>query len=227
MSVIASKQNWKDPNDPVQTLRTKQHGLVKVSEKFWMGGVGVGKIIVMTPEGGYRFARGGPITDRQQIIDVIPPGLDQDKALNWWDTKDTWQQTAPRKINFQMGTGYPIYEDTGEFVESEDALLTNWPGDSPVFWAAVKALGKRQEAIPEPKTTLGLVQGGRQPGEISPEEVMQRAEAERRIEAQGPPTPPEPKPPGKGKPFTKAQLEKARATKAAKLAAKKAAAATE
>lgn len=143
MAVTPKRQ--RDPNDPVQILRSKKYGEVKCDSKFWIGGPGVGKTIIMTPEGGYRYARGGPIRSRNEL-DIIDPGPDRDRAYHWWDNKDNWQQTAPRKIGFETGTGYPIYEDTGGYVESEDVLLTNWPGDSPIFWAAVKALGKRQEA---------------------------------------------------------------------------------
>ena len=143
MAVTPKRQ--RDPNDPVQILRTKKHGEVKVDGKFWIDGPGVGKTIILTPEGGYRYSRGGPIRSKKEL-DIIPPGPERDRAYHWWDNKDNWQNTAPRKIGFETGTGFPIYEDTGAYVETEDALLTNWPGDSPIFWAAVKALGKRQDA---------------------------------------------------------------------------------
>ncbi|MFA5381972.1 MAG: hypothetical protein WC356_02315 [Candidatus Micrarchaeia archaeon] len=139
----------RDPDDPTQILRTKKHGDVRVAGKFWMGGTGVPKIIILTPEGGYRYARGGSIKSEQALRDVIPEGVELDKALHWWANKDNWQKTATRKITFEDGTGYPVYMDTGEYVEDEDALQNYWPADGPtkhILWGAVAALNARREA---------------------------------------------------------------------------------
>lgn len=147
MALTARKQ--RDPNDSTQILRTKKHGEVRVAGKFWMGGTGVPKIIILTPEGGYRYARGGPIQSEKALIDVIPPGPELDAALLWWANKDNWQKNAPRKITFQNGTGYPIYEDTGEFVEDEDTLQNYWPATGPtkhILWGAIAALNARRDA---------------------------------------------------------------------------------
>ena len=147
MALTARKQ--RDPNDSTQILRTKKHGEVRVAGKFWMGGTGVPKIIILTPEGGYRKARGGAILSEKELIDVIPPGPELDKALLWWANKDNWQKNAPRKITFQDGTGYPIYEDTGEFVEDEDTLQNYWPATGPtkhILWGAIAALNARRDA---------------------------------------------------------------------------------
>lgn len=213
MAVAPKRQ--RDPNDPVQILRSKKHGEVKCDGKFWIGGPGVGKTIILTPEGGYRYARGGPIRSRKEL-DIIDPGPDRERAYHWWDNKDNWQNTAPRKIGFETGTGFPIYEDTGEYVESEDALLTNWPGDSPIFWAAVKALGKRQETkVPQkdPIMTYDSVTNAQPaaPTPVPQEDPLPEQVSERKLPSLHK---------TRGKKLTKAQLidrrNKIAATKAAK-----------
>lgn len=170
MAVPAKTKKHRDPDDPVQVLRTKKHGEVRVDGRFWIDGKGVGKIIVPTPAGGYRYARGGPIRTREDLL-IIPEGPEREKALAWWDNKDRWQETAPRKIAFEAGTGYPIFEDTGEYVEREEDLLAYWPtGD--ILWAAIRSLGKRRDnkvEQPEPRVTLGVVQGN----EVPPPQVEQ------------------------------------------------------
>ena len=53
------------------------------------------------------------------------------------------------QITFQDGTGYPIYEDTGEFVEDEDTLQNYWPATGPtkhILWGAIAALNARRDA---------------------------------------------------------------------------------
>lgn len=163
---VPARTKQRDPKDPVQILRTKKHGEVRVDGMSFMDGLGVGIHIVKTPAGGYRHARGGPIRNESELRKAIPKGPELDKALAWWANKDKWQETAPRKVGFETGTGFPIFEDTGDYVEREEDLLTNWPGDSPIFWAALKALEKRREAKveqPEPRVTLGVVQAAPAP----------------------------------------------------------------
>lgn len=157
-------QKVRDPNDPKQILRTKK-GDVIFEERFWIVGPGVGKIIGRTPEGGYRYARGGPIRSRKEL--ELLPLEEQHRAFAWWDNRDKWQETAPRKIEFEMGTGYPIFSDNGEYVEKEEQLLTNWPGDSPIFWAAIKALEKRRNAPATEKPPIMTYESATQP-EASP-----------------------------------------------------------
>ena len=140
---LPAKKKQRDPNDPVQILRTKK-GLVRVDGKFWMVGTGVPKIIILTPEGGYRYARGGLIRSEKDL-ELIEPKTDRDKALEWWANKDKWQDTAPRKIGFEQGTGYPIFEDTREYVEDPAVLQAYWP-DGPILFAAMHALGNRLDA---------------------------------------------------------------------------------
>lgn len=215
MAIVAAKKQ-RDPDSPIQNLRTKKHGVVKVVGKFWIVGPGVGKIIIPTPEGGYRYARGGPIRNKNDLMELPEP--DREKALFWWDNKDNWRETAPRKIGFQIGTGYPIFEDDSTFVEREEDLLTNWPGDSPIFWAAHAALIKRREAQVEqlePRPVLEVVQGG---GVSAPEAPTAQPE---KPEAVKPP----PLHAGKGKKLTKTQLADRRAKLAATKAAKEAKAA--
>jgi hypothetical protein len=157
---MAVPAKLRDPNDPKQILRTKK-GDVVFEEKFWIVGPGVGKIIGRTPEGGYRYARGGPIRSRQEL--ELLPSEEQGRALAWWDNRDKWQATAPRKIEFQQGTGYPIFADNGEYVNQEEQLLTNWPGDSPIFWAALKALEKRRNAPAAEKPMINTFESATQP----------------------------------------------------------------
>ncbi len=151
------KSKAREFDNSVQILRTKKFGPVRVSEKFWMDGPGAGKIIVMTPEGGYRFARGGPIRSEQDIINVIPEGPDRDQALEWFRNRDNWQAIAPRKLTFDR-EGYPIYEDTGEFVEDGGVIQSYFP-NGPVQWGALQAMLNRQQGVkPEPSVTLKAVQ---------------------------------------------------------------------
>lgn len=154
-TMVASKAREFD--NSVQVLRTKKYGQVRVGGKFWMDGPGPGRIIVLTPEGGYRFARGGPIRSEQDITNVIPEGPDRDRALEWFANKDNWQKIAPRKLTFNR-EGYPIYEDTGEFVEDGGVIQSYFP-NGPVQWGALQAMLNRQQGVkPEPSVTLKAVQ---------------------------------------------------------------------
>ena len=219
MAVTAKKQ--RDPNDPVQILRSKKHGEIRVDGVSFMDGLGVGIHIVKTPAGGYRHARGGPIRNEGELRKAIPPGEELDKALTWWANKDKWQDTAPRKIAFAPGTGYPIFEDTGEFVEREEDLQAYWPSGD-ILWAAIRALGKRREAKveqPEPRVTLGVVQGT---GPFATESPVAEVGHGVRPEVDEPAPAPkvEAKPQSTKKPLTKAQL-KTRREKLATTAGKK------
>jgi len=98
---LNTARKQRDPKDPTQILRTRKHGEVRVAGKFWMGGTGVPKIIILTPEGGYRYARGGPIRSEQALIDVIPPGPELEKALLWWANS--------RLLHHLDSGGYPVY----------------------------------------------------------------------------------------------------------------------
>lgn len=142
---LPARKKQRDPNSPVQILRTKK-GPVKVNGKFWMvgGKDEVPRIIILTPEGGYRYARGGPIRSEKDLL-LIEPEADRVKALEWWANKDKWQETAPRKIEFEQGTGYPIFGDTKEYVEDSAVLQAYWP-EGPILFAAMHALGNRLDA---------------------------------------------------------------------------------
>ena len=207
MSTMVAK---KEREPGVQILRTKKYGGVRVAGKFWMDGPGAGKIIVLTPEGGYRFARGGPIRSAQEIRDIIPEGPDRDRALEWWANKDNWQKIAPRKLGFDR-EGFPIYEDTGEYVEDGGVIQSYFP-NGPVQWGALQAMLNRQQGVKaEPSVTLKVVQAEtKAPApapEVNPAPVQETKPA-----------------PARQGPFTPAQLAKSRATKAKNQAAKKTAA---
>lgn len=204
MALPATKKQ-RDPNDPVQILRTKK-GPVKVNGKFWMVGTGVPKIIILTPEGGYRYARGGPIRSEKDL-ELIEPKADRDKALEWWANKDQWQDTAPRKIAFEQGTGYPIFEDTREYVEDPAVLQAYWP-EGPILFAAMHALGNRLDAKV----------GQREPAVVY-DKTLAPAPAASGATLTVAPTPvPEPQAKKtlfkKGKPWSKERMAKAQAAKA-------------
>ena len=201
---LPAKKKQRDPNDPVQILRTKK-GPVKVNGKFWMVGTGVPKIIVLTPEGGYRYARGGPIRSEKDL-ELIEPKADRDKALEWWANKDKWQDTAPRKIGFEQGTGYPIFEDTREYVDDPAVLQAYWP-DGPILFAAMHALGNRLDAKVIQPVALKVVHG---------EAPVPQAEGPAAVTVEAPPPAPQAKKGlfQKGKPWSKERLAKHQAAKA-------------
>ena len=171
MAIVAAKKE-KDPDSPIQTLRTRK-GPVRVMGKFWIVGGNLPKpdstksaeeqgkrdrarVIILTPEGGYRYSGGRPIRDVKDLM--LMPEPDRTKALEWWENKDLWQDTAPRKIDFEQRTGYPIYADTGEYVEDMATLQAYWP-DGPVLFAATCALGKRLEAKVGQSAVSQVIQG--------------------------------------------------------------------
>ena len=209
-TMVATKQQLRDPHDPIQVLRTKKYGGVKVAGKSWMDGPGAGKIIVLTPEGGYRFARGGPIRSEQDILDIIPEGPDRDRALDWWANKDNWQKIAPRKLTFSR-EGYPIYEDTGEFVDDGGVIQSYFP-NGPVQWGALQAMLNRQQGVKEAQSvTLKSVQGQTNP---SPQPAAQEVpEVEHKIAK------PPPLDARRGKKLSQAELTKRRANRSLKAAA--------
>ena len=211
---LPAKKKQRDPNSPIQILRTKG-GQVRVNGKFWMvgGKDEVPRIIVPTPEGGYRYARGGPIRSDKDLM-LIEPQADRDKALEWWANKDKWQDTAPRKIGFEQGTGYPIYEDTKEYVEDPGVLQAYWP-EGPILFAAMHALGNRLDAKVTQPVALKVVEG------VAPVPQVEAPLQAGITEASAPPAPA--KPPSlhasRGKKMTVAQKR----DRAAKLATTKAA----
>ena len=221
MALPAKKRKQRDPNDPTQILRTKK-GLVRVAGRFWMvGGANeVPRIIVPTPEGGYRYARGGPIRSEKDLL-LIEPKADRDKALEWWANKDKWQDTAPRKIAFEQGTGYPIFEDTGEYVDDPAVLQAYWP-EGPILFAAMHALGNRLDAKVVQPVALQVVHGEAPVPQMEPLEagipVPETAPDQPAEAAKATPAPKK----GVGKPWSKSTL-KARREKAAKERAEKAA----
>ena len=104
---LSVKRQQINPDTPIQILNTKK-GQVRVNGKFWIvseldqrtGQQGVSKIILLTPEGGYRYPYGPIRSDHDlKLIDVKE---DREKALEWWANKDKWQDTAPRKIGFEQ-----------------------------------------------------------------------------------------------------------------------------
>ena len=221
MAVPAKEPRVRNPNDPVQRLRTKKHGLVEVDSKFWIGGPGIGTCIIKTPAGGYRRKGGAEIRDRKELIAAIPQGPELDEALRWWENKDSWQKSSVREVGFEKGTGYPIFTDTGEYVEDPDDLERMWPCVEPtkyIFYGAIAALNARQanrvpqKAIDKSSTlTLASVNREQDMREFPAPAVEERVAA------------PHPRPlhAGKGKRLTAAQ-KKDRAAKIAATKAKKA-----
>ena len=225
MAVPAKEPRVRNPNDPVQRLRTKKHGLVEVDSKFWIGGPGIGTCIIKTPAGGYRRKGGAEIRDRKELIAAIPQGPELDEALRWWENKDSWQKSSVREVGFEKGTGYPIFTDTGEYVEDPDDLERMWPCVEPtkyIFYGAIAALNARQaNRVPQKaidkSSTLTLAS-------VNREQDMREFPAPA-VPAAGPvPSPPpkvaQPAAKAKGSGWTPERLAKARATKEANKAAK-------
>jgi hypothetical protein len=152
-----------EPSD-VQVLRSKKYGKILCDKQGFLGGPGVGVQIIKTPSGGYRHIRGGEIKSEEDLITAIgtSPEMKEEleKALYWFRHRFDLPEAAPRDITFERSTGYPIYADTGEFVNDFEELQNFFPaGEALAF--AYHMMQKRKEAgiapKAEPAVTMKMV----------------------------------------------------------------------
>jgi len=117
-----------------QIIKTAAHGQIVFERTFINNNVHVGKL----PSGkGYCTLGGVPISDKEQLLAVIPKGQELDEALFWWDHKDDIKakDEAPPRI-VVTSTGNYEFIDGSPVTKIED--LINSIAAGPALEAAVK-----------------------------------------------------------------------------------------
>lgn len=109
-----------------QLIHTKHRG-DHVFSRTWV--LSDGRHLGQLSGGGYAYLSGILVDKRQDLIDVIPSGPDQEKALAWWDNADQELEEKEYKKVLLDVDGEFKWED-GSPIESAQSLIENLPRGS-------------------------------------------------------------------------------------------------
>lgn len=114
-----------------QKIHTKNYGTVEFEQTWSAEGLHIGRLT----SGGYAHLTGLPVQGKDELVKCIPPGQDQQMALDWWEHRnDPSEEEAPNRIvlgrdgsySFEDGTPIESYSDITHNVPpgpGQDAIL--------------------------------------------------------------------------------------------------------